>query len=104
MDFNAQVYMLRSKQDMWQHDQKLVMIFNILLSQQHSFYSILTFFLYFLVVEYCGISSRTVPLMMVSVDQSEASIVSIDQSQVMASYTFASLTVPWLAMALSSWR
>ena len=40
-----------------------------------------------LVVEYCGISSRTVPLMMV-----------------MASYTFASLTVPWLAMALSSWR
>ena len=47
VDFNAQVNMLRSKQDMWQHDQKLVMIFNILLSQQHNFYSILTFFLYF---------------------------------------------------------
>ena len=33
VDFNAQVYILRSKQDMWQQDQKLVMIFNILLSQ-----------------------------------------------------------------------
>lgn len=42
---------------------------------------------FLIVVEYCGISSRTVPLMMV-----------------MASYTFASLTVPWLAMALPSWR
>lgn len=40
-----------------------------------------------LVVEYCGVSYRTVPLMMV-----------------MVSYTVASLTVPWLAMALSSWR
>ena len=42
---------------------------------------------FLLVVEYCGVTSRTVPLMMV-----------------MVSYTFASLTVPWLAMALSSWR
>jgi len=42
---------------------------------------------FLIVVEYCGVSSRTVPLMMV-----------------MVSYTFASLTVPWLAMALSSWR
>ena len=104
MDFNAQVYILRSKQDMWQQDQKLVMIFNILQLSTTQLYSIFTFFLHFLVVEYCGISSRTVPLMMVSVDQSEASILTIDQSQVMASYTFASLTVPWLAMALSSWR
>ena len=39
------------------------------------------------VVEYCGVSQRTVPLLMV-----------------MISYTVASLTVPWLAMALSSWR
>ena len=62
------------------------------------------FFSIFLVVEYCGISSRTVPLMMVSVDTSQASILKTDPSQVMASYTFASLTVPWLAMALSSWR
>ena len=98
------MYILRSKQDMWQQDQKLVMIFNILLSQQLITLLNVDIFLHFLVVEYCGISSRTVPLMMVSIDQSEASIITIDQSQVMASYTFASLTVPWLAMALSSWR
>jgi len=42
---------------------------------------------FLIVVEYCGISSRTVPLMMV-----------------MMSYTFASLTVPWVAMALPSWK
>ena len=42
--------------------------------------------------------------MMVITDPSEAPILTIDQSQVMASYTFASLTVPWLAMALPSWR
>ena len=44
VDFNAQVYILRSKQDMWQQDQKLVMIFNILLSQQHNFTQFLHFF------------------------------------------------------------
>jgi hypothetical protein len=38
-------------------------------------------------VEYCGVSSRTVPLLMV-----------------MMSYTLASLTVPWVAMLLPSWR
>jgi len=42
---------------------------------------------FLIVVEYCGVTSRTVPLMMV-----------------MMSYTFASLTVPWVAMALPSWR
>lgn len=42
---------------------------------------------FLIVVEYCGVASRTVPLMMV-----------------MMSYTFASLTVPWVAMALPSWR
>jgi len=42
---------------------------------------------FLIVVEYCGVSSRTVPLMMV-----------------MVSYTFASMTVPWVAMALPSWR
>ena len=39
------------------------------------------------VVEYCGVSSRTVPLAMV-----------------MMGYTFASLTVPWVAMVLPTWR
>ena len=39
------------------------------------------------VIEYCGVESRTVPLLMV-----------------MVSYSFASMTVPWLAMSLSSWR
>ena len=39
------------------------------------------------VVEYCGVSSRTVPLLMV-----------------MMSYTLASLTVPWVAMVLPTWR
>jgi len=38
-------------------------------------------------VEYCGVSSRTVPLLMV-----------------MISYATASLTVPWVAMMLPSWR
>jgi len=42
---------------------------------------------YLIVVEYCGVASRTVPLLMV-----------------MVSYTTASVTVPWLAMALPSWR
>ena len=39
------------------------------------------------VVEYCGVSSRTVPLLMV-----------------MMSYTLASLTLPWVAMLMPSWR
>ena len=39
------------------------------------------------VVEYCGVASRTVPLLMV-----------------MMSYTFASLTLPWVAMVMPSWR
>jgi len=42
---------------------------------------------YLIVVEYCGVSSRTVPLLMV-----------------MMSYTLASLTVPWVAMVLPTWR
>lgn len=42
---------------------------------------------FLIVVEYCGVSSRTIPLMMV-----------------MVSYTMASVTVPWIAMALPSWR
>merc|ERR1711971_994039 len=40
-----------------------------------------------IVVEYCGVSSRTVPLLMV-----------------MMSYTLASLTLPWVAMLMPSWR
>ena len=39
------------------------------------------------VVEYCGVASRTVPLLMV-----------------MMSYTLASLTLPWVAMVMPSWR
>ena len=39
------------------------------------------------VVEYCGVSSRTVPLLMV-----------------MMSYSLASLTLPWVAMLMPSWR
>jgi len=42
---------------------------------------------YLIVVEYCGVSSRTVPLLMV-----------------MMSYTLASLTLPWVAMLMPSWR
>lgn len=42
---------------------------------------------YLLVVEYCGVTSRTYPLLMV-----------------MVSYSVASMTVPWLAFALSDWR
>jgi len=42
---------------------------------------------YLLVIEYCGVESRTVPLLMV-----------------MVSYSTASMTVPWVAMALPSWR
>ena len=41
----------------------------------------------YVVVEYCGVSSRTVPLLMV-----------------MMSYTLASLTLPWVAMLMPSWR
>ena len=39
------------------------------------------------VVEYCGVSSRTVPLLMV-----------------MMSYSLASLALPWMAMLMPSWR
>merc|ERR1719209_1510513 len=44
---------------------------------------------YLIVVEYCGVSSRTVPLLMV-----------------MMSYTLASLTLPWLAILpiLAGWK
>jgi len=42
---------------------------------------------YLLVIEYCGVESRTVPLMMM-----------------MISYSVASMTVPWVAMVLPSWR
>ena len=38
-------------------------------------------------MEYCGVASRTVPLLMV-----------------MMSYTLASLTLPWVAMVMPSWR
>ena len=48
---------------------------------------ITTNFIFCAVVEYCGVSSRTVPLLMV-----------------MMSYTLASLTVPWVAMVLPTWR
>ena len=41
----------------------------------------------YVVVEYCGVSSRTVPLLMV-----------------MMSYSLASLTLPWVAMLMPSWR
>ena len=39
------------------------------------------------VVEYCGVSRRTVPLLMM-----------------MVSYSLASLSIPWVAMLLPSWR
>lgn len=42
---------------------------------------------YLLVVEYCGVKSRTFPLLMV-----------------MVSYSVASMTVPWLAFALNDWK
>ena len=41
----------------------------------------------YLVVEYCGVASRTVPLMMMIV-----------------SYTLASLVTPLVAMMLPTWR
>jgi len=42
---------------------------------------------YLLVIEYCGVKTRIVPLLMM-----------------MVSYSLASMTIPWIAMALPSWQ
>jgi len=78
------VYFLAGAATLFAPNFPLLIICRFLVGCAHHTVSHLPFLI---VVEYCGVASRTVPLMMV-----------------MVSYTMASVTVPWLAMALPSWR
>lgn len=78
------VYFLAGVATLFNQDMVYLLICRFLVGCAHHTVSHLP---YLLVIEYCGVENRTIPLF-----------------AVMMSYSVASMTVPWLAMVLPSWR